>query len=261
MFIEAEYPLQLATAEYEMAILSEQRLLAAARVEALQSDEGPNAQNRLLEAKLTLMEVKARLAAAEHKLRLIKDFARAQETAELNLAIAQRQLELVRAKNELARIAREGEVALAAARAGFRMEADKLERIDREMAACKIHAPRAGTVTYPADLPSQGHDADGPIRPGVVVRSGQPILRLVDNERFTLNVPISAQVARQLVPGHPVDIRFDALPQQTFQGRIVTLGFVRKPPSSEAAARAAVRVDDPTRTLRAGMSATVDFEP
>jgi hypothetical protein len=255
-----EHELQLRAIEGEIA-LGEQRLVVAAGHEHLitqriQANEAPRSQ--LEEAKLASFEARMQLELAKTRLLFLKESVYAQKTSELRLAIEKKKLELIRARNKLSTANAMGEAAIMVERANYELQRGSLKRLEEQIAACKIYAPEAGIVFHPARMPRVGADLAA-LKTGAIARDGQVLLRLADKGRLKLDVRVSLALAQKLAPGRDVTLRFDALDDRTFSGRIVTMGVI-SPPRPPVQARVTIRPDDPDGELRVGMTASVELD-
>jgi len=89
---------------------------------------------------------------------------------------------------------------------------------------------------------------------GEVVGPGQPVMSLVDNGPLKLVATLSATQTDLVKVGQPVNLRTDALPGESFVGKVSSVG-----PASIATGQffpLEVRVFDPSNRLRVGMIAT-----
>jgi HlyD family secretion protein len=257
-----EYELERRAAENEVALAEKRLALETSRRTHVQGsvEAGRAEPTDLVEPELAVAETTAQLEMAKAKLKFLVEHLRGQKTAELRLAVAQRKLELVRAKNAVLGAVGGGEAALAAARAGYRMEESKVERLQEHIEACKIHAPRDGVVLYPRVVEPDGRGTKPAVRKrGAVIRDGEAILRLVDSERFQLEVRVPLAVAQQVAPGHEVKVGVDALPDRAFSGRINRVRVLADSARPPTAGAVTVLVDDPAGLLKPGMSATVEL--
>ncbi len=255
-----EHELQLRAIESEIA-LGEQRLAVAAGYEQLiteriRANEAP--RNELEEAKLATFEAKIQLELARARLLFLSKSVYEQKTSELRLAIEQKKLELIRARHKLSTAEAAGEAAIMVERANYELESNRFKRLEEQIAACKIYAPEAGIVVYPARVPRVGSQV-GALERGAIAREGQVLLRLAEKGRLKLDVRVSLALAQKLSPGQDVKVRFDALDDRVFNGRIVTIGVI-SPPRPPVQARVTIRPDDPDGQLRVGMTASVDFD-
>ena len=249
-FVQAEYPLQVKTAEQEIAITNDKIASASARLERLkQHTEDPEAAEHLEELELVLLEMKGQLKTAEYKLHLLQAVLHDQKTNELRWAIAQRKLELMRVRHQASHAKEQGEATLAMIQTRYHMESDRLERLKGQIAACKVYAPQDGTVLYP----KMG------LKPGMPVRDRQLLLRLTESKRFKLSVRVGLPAAQSVATGQSVMVRIDAFPQRTFPGRITRIRVLPNQPPEAVEGLVTVLVDDSSRKLRVGMSGMIEF--
>jgi HlyD family secretion protein len=176
-----EYPAQDAAAANEARIAEERSMMLKERLVELEAayKEQPSPQRELLEVRLAATQAQAEAIVASGKLDLLKSMIYPLRTEELELAIAQRKLDLLRAKNGLARVILEGEASIEDANSVRQMEIGRFERLMNQIAACRLYAPQAGTVVSPNDA-SLGAPCEAETRPGDTARPGQLLLRLAD---------------------------------------------------------------------------------
>ncbi|MBN2132418.1 MAG: hypothetical protein JW741_23150, partial [Sedimentisphaerales bacterium] len=123
-FLEGQYPLELAQAENEMVLATEKLDVAAARASYVEqaAEAGAERELALKEARVELLESELHVKAAEDRIRFLKDVHHRQKKAELQLGISQRELELIRAKNQYSRAGRQSKLAVEVAREKYEME-------------------------------------------------------------------------------------------------------------------------------------------
>jgi macrolide-specific efflux system membrane fusion protein len=254
----------LNTAQSELTIAGERRAAAQERVDVMKrnvNDRQDTEIARLQEAQLALLEAQARLYAAESKLKLLKDYVRVQRTAELELAVAQRQFDLARAKDAVSEAAVKGQAAMALAETNSQMASDRLAKVEQQVAWCTMYAPRDGTVLYPNDTFSDdaGKAMSRP-RPGAIVRNRQAVVRLADTSRLNVEVPVTLRIAQRVTTGLSATIRPDAVPGRTLAGHIMEVGVLPQALPGASEAFITVRIDGPSADLKPGMRATVEFD-
>ncbi|MBM4025732.1 MAG: hypothetical protein FJ280_10040 [Planctomycetes bacterium] len=175
-YTEAEHPQQLALAEGTARLARERVMMAEERYVHLRAgltNEKDQDRRVLQEAQLALEEAKLQGHAAVGTLASLKDFGHANRVAELELGVAQREFDLARAQDALAAATARGGAVLQLAEISHQMEADRVAKMDDQVAKCKVYAPQDGTVVHPSDA------GEAALRPGAVVRSGQVLLRLL----------------------------------------------------------------------------------
>ncbi len=250
---EGEYPLQLATAETKVAIANERLALAEEQIALLRaSTEGPEAKARLLEAQLAHSETKAQLAVAKNELTFLTRFEQPRRIEELELAVAQREADLARARDELLGAGLRTRQAMDLAEATSNRESSRLARLNTVLEHSKMFAPRDGVVVYP--------EGETPLRPGVVAGVGQVLMRLADMKRLNLEVRTSPQAGRLITTGQPATIRFHGIPQRAFGGHVANVRVSYSATQDAELRSISVQLDSPSDDLRIGMTAIIDFD-
>ena len=95
----------------------------------------------------------------------------------------------------------------------FRLERERLRRIETMIANCKMRAPRDGTIVY-ANQPNGSGAIDTQIREGLIVHSSQPIFRLLDPHHIQVRAKINESQVARIRPGQPVLIHLEAFPDR-----------------------------------------------
>lgn len=176
-YTEGEYPHQLALAEGTAAIAKQKELMLRDRMEHLRADakasNDPATANALQDADLALREAMMRTMEAQNSLALLKSCIHDNKVAEIELIVAQKEFDLVCAKDSLSAATSRGALEHSLAEMRCQMERDRLAKLDDQIGKCKIYAPRDGTVLQP-----EGDD-ETPIKAGVTVNERQVLIRLL----------------------------------------------------------------------------------
>lgn len=259
VFVEGEYPLQVAEAEDAVMLAQERQILVTERLAWLKAAEDGTDSDQLAQAKLAVGEAEAQQKAAEGRLRLLEDVVSEYKKAALRLAIMERQFALMRARNERQRAVRDAERAVRDARTRMETLRMRQRHLDREISECKLCTSRAGTVHY-VRQPWPGSSTGTPIVRGSIVRKGQPLVEVFDTQRFKLAVPVAWTVAQQVKTGREVSVRVDAVPNETFMGRVAEMRVVFQPSAGAAQPVLIVTLENTSGQFRSGMLANVEFE-
>ncbi len=176
-FTEAEYPQQLALAESAAAIAKQKLRMIQNRLTRVRAAAGDDNDSEVItilqETEIELAEAKMESTQADGDLALLKGFARDNKVAELELAVAEGEFTLARAKDALAAATVRGNVQRSLAETSRSMEADRLARLDDQIGKSRIYAPHDGTILYPNEPNAP------PIRPGTAVRARQILMHLL----------------------------------------------------------------------------------
>jgi HlyD family secretion protein len=267
-FQEAEYPSQLTAAQDEVNLAGERLAIMEANMQRLEANakksQGAEATQpapeeiHVSEARIAVLEARMHLQAARDKLTFLQHVAREQRTAEIELAIAQRESDLARARDAVSDVADRGRAAVAIAETNSHLASSRLARLESQLAASTIYAPRDGTVVLPKSS-TPGAPGETGIKVGDTVGNGQTILRLADVTRLKVEIPVSAEAARQIKAGEPATIRLDAFPGRTFSGRVATVLRASEVPTGYDRGRVTVTVDNPDNELKPGMTGKVEL--
>jgi RND family efflux transporter MFP subunit len=139
------------------------------------------------------------------------------------------------------------DLAAAAAIAAARADAEKYQTL---VAYTQITAPFDGVVTK--------RYAD----PGALIQAGtasdtqsMPLVRISDNYRLRLDIPVQVEYVEDIHVGDPVSVRVDSLGGRTFDGKITR--FTDKVEEDTRNMITEIEVDNPRLELVPGMYATV----
>jgi multidrug resistance efflux pump len=216
--------LEQATANYEAAKAAYEALLRGATAEELAAAQ-------------------ARVDQARARLALLQAGATPQE-----LAVAQARVDQVRA--QLARLqAGATPEELAAARARVEAAQAALEQARARLDQVTLRAPFAGTV------------ARLDVRVGEVVMPGQPVLILGDLSTLQVETDdLSEEDVAWVQIGAPVTITLDALPERTFQGRVIAIAPMASVDQGGTNYKVTVALEEQDPAMRWGMTAYVEVE-
>jgi RND family efflux transporter MFP subunit len=137
-----------------------------------------------------------------------------------------------------------------AAIAAAKADAEKFQTL---VAYTKITAPFDGVITK--------RYAD----PGALIQAGTasdtqslPLVRVSDNYRLRLDIPVQVEYVQDIRVGDPVDVRVDSLGGRTFTGKITR--FTDKVDEETRTMTTEIEVDNPKLELVPGMYATVTLK-
>lgn len=148
-------------------------------------------------------------------------------------------------------------------KAAFQVEDDRMKRLEKAAASCKLYAPSDGIVVYARNTNGWGRVEDQ-ITNGVTVREGQAIFSLPDPKNMTVQVKINESKIGAMKEGLAATIRVDAFPDEKLTGRLIEIKPIPAPANiiSDVHLYSAVVSLDPVKFdgLRTGMSAEVAFQ-
>jgi HlyD family secretion protein len=104
----------------------------------------------------------------------------------------------------------------------YRLERERLKRIEAMIANCTMRAPRDGIIVY-AEEPGGLGLRDSQIREGLPVRPLQPIFRLLDPHHIQVRANINESQVARIKVGQPALIRLEAFPDRPLRGSVAEL--------------------------------------
>lgn len=215
--------LEQATADYQAARAAYEALIRGATEEEIAAAQ-------------------ARVDQARAQLALLKAGARPEEIAAAQARVDQARAHLARVRAGGTREER------AAARARVAGARAALEQAQARLDQATLRAPFAGTVA--------GVD----VRSGEVVVPGQPVLVLGDLSTLQVETDdLSEEDVAWVQVGTPVTITLDALPERTFQGRVVAIAPMASVDQGGTNYKVTVALEEADRTMRWGMTAYVEI--
>ena len=206
-----------------------------------------------------------------------KDILLKQKRSELNLLMkftferTTRELKQMAedTKRETKRVILEGEAQIATDKADMdarqltlQVEEEKLERLERQIAACRLIAPQPGEVVYASQQSRRSEPIV--IEEGASVRERQAVVNLPNLDQMKVDARIHESRISRIAVGQPVEIFVDAVEDVSFHGILDTVSSVPVPgswPNTDLKEyEAAIRITDSKemiRKLKPGMTAEV----
>lgn len=227
-----------------------------------QARRGYTNLNNLETARITVSQKQILLDVKKSELRLLEKFTFRRTKAELE----QTAKDSVR---ETKRAILEGEAAMAGLKADhdakkltLTVEQENLEKMIRQIKACRLIAPQQGEVVYASQQSRRSEPVV--IEEGATVRERQDIINLPDLDQMKIDARIHESRISRIMIGQPVEISIDALPAKTYHGVLETVSSVPVPgnwPNTDLKEyEAAIRITDSkemVRQLKPGMTAEI----
>jgi HlyD family secretion protein len=268
---------------YEKALSTEiqaQEDLEAAKISVKEYDEGTSVQ-LLQQGESEIRIALENLRSAENQLNYSKRMVRkgfvsslqreadefAVERAKLDLAAANTRKRVLvdftkpKTLKEL-EAKREAAVAhLRSEQAGLELEKARLLRLQEQLKACVLTAPKKGMVVYANDSRSSRFGSSGqqsPVEEGAMVRESQALVRLPDLSRMQVKVMIHESRVDQMKRGIPARI---VIQDQDYTGNVISIANQPQGSSWMSANvkeyEAKISIEGGTTGLRPGMTARV----
>ena len=244
-----------ASVENGRGILARQEALLAKGFVAQQIVDNARTQLRVQEAEVARAKqakqsaIAARDAAVasrkslERQVQLVQNKAKA-EVAAAASAVTQAKATLSSAQANLAQTSAYTQN-LAALQASVTAAAADVRAAESRLKDATIRSPLTGVVIRRA------------VDPGALASVGQPILSLQEVQQVWAVVSLPEEVRRRLSQGQAAKVRFDALPDETFNGQIAQILPSADPQSRQFTAR--VRLENRANRIKPGTFGRVTF--
>jgi HlyD family secretion protein len=227
-----------------------------------QAKSGYKSQNDLEAARIKVMKQEILLGVKKGQMKVLEDFTFKRTVAELQQMAKDTKRSTLRAKLEGLAAMDLFKADHGAAELTLEVEQEKLDRLLRQIAACRLVAPQDGEVVYA----NQNSRRSEPvvIEEGVSVRERQAIIKLPDLAHMKVDARIHESKISRIREGLKVEINIDSLPGEPYHGVLDMVSSVPVPgswPNTDLKEyEASIRLTDPeerVRKLKPGMSAEV----
>lgn len=153
---------------------------------------------------------------------------------------------------------------LLAQQESYKLEEDRLKRLEKMIEKCTLRAPREGIVVYASQSNGWGR-VEAQIQEGATVREGQPIINLPNPNFMRVLAKINESKVSSIVAGLHAEVTADAFPDSVLPGVVTEVtaipGPANGPISDVKVYYAKVRIEGgKNQGLRPGMSAEVAFQ-
>ncbi len=259
-----EYEQQKETILGDIKKFEEEQAMAQEEYEKVrdQARRGYTNLNNLEAARIKVTQQKILLDVKSSELNLLEKFTKKRTESELK----QMAKESVR---ETKRVQLEGEAQMAGLTADhgardltLQVEEEKLERLLKQITACRLIAPQGGEVVYASQ--SSRRSEPVVIEEGATVRERQAVINLPDLDQMKVDARIHESRISRIQIGQPVEIFIDAVSNTTFHGILENVSSVPVPgnwPNTDLKEyEASIRITDSkdmVRKLKPGMTAEI----
>jgi len=265
-YVEGEYPQQLREAEIHITLAKEDLQRSE---EKLKWSNVLFKQKLISQTELQADELAAKKAAldlelAHGKQSLLDDYTNKRELARLKSDIKQAEMALERVQRKAKSNILQTEIDLAAKKAEFKRQSDKLKEDEDQIKATKIFAPSDGLVLYASSLSGKHGRKQEPLAAGSSVYERQPIILLPNTSKMMASIKIHETNIKKLSKGMPAHITVDALPDCDFTGHIEHIAPLPDPSSfwmnpDLKVYNTEVYIDTRSTNLRSGMTCEVEI--
>lgn len=140
---------------------------------------------------------------------------------------------------------------------------DKLEKLQKQLAACVIKAPQDGLVVYATSMERgwgmRGGGGGDALQIGSQVYPNQLLIVLPDTSDMIASVRVQEALAGRIRPGQTANVKVEAVGGRVFSGRVETIGVLaesggwRDPNLREYTVKLALDIGDAIEALKPSM--------
>jgi HlyD family secretion protein len=203
------------------------------------------------------------LEQARREMNLLEGFELPRQEAELNAALAESKREADRVRLQASARIVDYEADMLTNEAKVKLEEEKLERLNNQIAKSKIHAPRAGMVVYGQDMFGMRGNRE-PISEGTQVHERQEIITIPSAGGMIAQASLHESVLKQVSVGQQCVVKVDSLPGREFSGRVAFVALLPDQGSWWANPnlrlyRTDIQISEAIEGMRPGMSCAVEI--
>ncbi len=256
---------QLAKADEQITLAEEQHKQAESKLNWSKQlyEKGFLTKTELDADDLAMKRAGIQLDAATREKQLLDKYQLERTKIELQSGLEEGKRELDRVQLQaLARIV-DFESDMRTKEAQFKLEQEKLEKLENQIAKAKIIAPRNGMVVY-AQQEQNRMGQSTPIQEGSQVRERQEILTIPNASGMIAQASVHESQLKQVAVGQACVVKIDAVGAKEFHGRVSYVAVLPDQNSywsnpNTRLYRADVQILDGTLEMRPGMSCLIEI--
>jgi len=225
---KGEYPAELDEARARIAVSQEELRRAEERHEwsEVLFEEKFLSQTELQADALAAQKARLDLNLSRGKLELLREYNYPRRIKELRAEVKRTSMALERIKRKAASDVVQAEASLKAKEAVLEQSRTRLEKIKTEISKTSIRAPQEGMVVYATSTKASWRGNVEPLDEGQEVRERQELIYLPSSKAKAVESKIHESDLQQVQVGQRAIVRVDALPQETFKGKVTHIGVL-----------------------------------
>ncbi len=217
----------------------------------------------LKSAKLDVDRFKIQRQSNDEALNLFQLYTLPKQTKQLLSDFYEAQRELVRTFARTRSQIAQAEVRLMSTKATFDLQTERVDKLEREIAACTIRAPSPGIVIYGTSADWEKRRED-PIEVGDSVHRGQKIFSIPNSNLMGVQLRVHESSVNMVKPGQEAKITVEAHPDTPFEGKVTSVAPLPDPQrgwldSGSKVYTTQVTIDGSHDIIKPGMSAKVEI--
>lgn len=221
-----EYPQALQKAEADITLAREELQRARDKLEWSQklAQEGYITRSELQGDELSVKRTELSLQLAETGLELLRKYTYEEESERRKSASSQAEMALERTRRRASADVIQAEADLRARRSEFERQSNLLDKVELQIANCRITAPSNGMVVYATS--GGGFRQNEPLAVGQQVIERQDLIYLPATAAMMAELKIPESSLTRVKENMPVRVTVDALPGQVFHGSLAKIAIL-----------------------------------
>jgi len=214
-------------------------------------------------AKLDVDRFRVQKESAEEALNLFNLYGLPKQAKQLLSDYSESKRDLVRTYARTRSQLAQAEVRLESTKARYDIQAERVEKLQREIAACTIRAPSPGIVIYGSSADWEKRRED-PIEVGDSVHRGQKIFSIPNSNLMGVQLRVHEASVNMVKPGQKAKITIEAHPDTLFEGEVTRVAPLPDPQrgwldSGSKVYTTQVTIQGSHDIIKPGMSAKVEI--
>jgi HlyD family secretion protein len=224
-YVEGEHPQEVKEAESNITLAREELERAADKVKWSERlyEEKYISQMDLDADKLAFKRAELNHELAVTSLDLLQNYTSKRRVTELESNVEQMAMALERVELQSNADIVQAQADLKAKETELRQQRSKLEKIENQIAKTRIVAPRDGLVVYATSVEGGRRRHQEPLEEGQAIRERQELIYLPSAESMMAEVQIHESSLEKIRVGLPVIVKIDAIPGESFTGRVAKI--------------------------------------
>ncbi|MDD5706295.1 MAG: efflux RND transporter periplasmic adaptor subunit [Kiritimatiellae bacterium] len=224
-----EYPQLLQESSSKIALANEEteRARESLNWSRRLADEGYLTRSELQADELALKQKQSSLDAAVTALNVLTNFTARQQQATLASNLKQAEMALDRVTRQTRADVIQAESDLRARELEADRQRERLAKLEKQIAACRIVAPTNGVVIYASTVQASRRNwGSEPLQAGAQVVERQELIHIPVDDGMNVEMSVPESNLTKLREGQSAVVKVEALPGRVFKGRLSRIGLL-----------------------------------
>ncbi|MFP4145037.1 MAG: efflux RND transporter periplasmic adaptor subunit [Phycisphaeraceae bacterium] len=224
-YLDGDYPREKSEADRRIALAEQEYNLAQDQAKGARDlyEKKYISANELASDELALKRANLDYDLARADLDLLEQYTKKRQVTQLESDLEQAGLALERVERKAKADVIQAEADLRAKEVELARQQEQLAKTERQIANCRMEAPTSGMVVHATTGQGGWRGNDEPLAEGREVREREELIHLPRTDSMMAELKVHESAMEKVRVGQPVRIRVDALPGQSFQGRVTKI--------------------------------------